>query len=256
MKRGEKMNLKISKNPQELGNAAALEAAKILKDRIAEKGKARLVLSTGASQFDTFKALVKTDVDWSKVEMFHLDEYINLPASHPASFRKYLKTRFVDLVTLKKAHFVNGEGDVQKNINELSVELKKEPIDLGLIGIGENAHIAFNDPPADFNTKEAYIIVNLDEQCRKQQVGEGWFQSIDDVPEQAISMSVYQILQCEVILSCVPDKRKADAVRLTLENEETNNIPATKLKSHSNWTLFLDEGSASAVDKELLHQYS
>ncbi|HHW48671.1 MAG TPA: glucosamine-6-phosphate deaminase [Clostridiaceae bacterium] len=249
------MKVRIFKNSEELGREAAAFAASILNKCISEKGSARLVLSTGASQFDTLKALVKENVDWSKVEMFHLDEYINLPETHPASFRKYLKERFVSKVNLKAAHFVNGEGDVEKNIRELTQELLREPIDLGLIGIGENSHIAFNDPPADFDTREAYIIVNLDENCKKQQVREGWFPTVDDVPKQAISMSVYQIMQIKTIISCVPYKVKANAVKLTLENEVTNMIPATMLKTHNDVTLFLDEESASLVDKDILKKY-
>jgi len=249
------MKVKIFKNSEELGKHAAAFSAAVLNKSISEKGSARLVLSTGASQFDTLKALVEERVDWSKVEMFHLDEYINLPDTHPASFRKYLKERFVSKVNLKAAHFVNWEGDVKKNIQELAGELLKEPIDLGLIGIGENAHIAFNDPPADFETKEAYIIVNLDENCKKQQVREGWFPTIDDVPKQAISMSVYQIMQIKTIVSCVPYKVKANAVKLTLESELTNQVPATMLKLHGDVTLFLDEESASMVDRDILKKY-
>jgi len=249
------MKVRILKNSEELGREAAAFAAAILNKCISEKGSARLVLSTGASQFDTLKALVEENVDWSKVEMFHLDEYINLPETHPASFRKYLKERFVSKVNLKAAHFVNGEGDIEKNIQELTKELLREPIDLGLIGIGENAHIAFNDPPADFETREAYIIVNLDENCKKQQVREGWFPTIDDVPKQAISMSVYQIMQIKTIISCVPYKVKANAVKHTLENEVTNQVPATMLKTHKDVTLFLDEESASLVDRDVLKKY-
>lgn len=249
------MKVKILKTPEELGIKAASHAAEILRKAIAEKGYARLVLSTGASQFTTLSALVKEDVDWSKVEMFHLDEYINLPMTHPASFRKYLKERFVAYVNLKEVHFVNGEGDIEKNISALSEELLKEPVDLGLIGIGENAHIAFNDPPADFDTRDAYIIVNLNEQCKKQQVGEGWFKTPEDVPKQAISMSVHQIMQCRSIISCVPYKVKANAIKLTLENSLTNTIPATMLKEHNDMTLYIDEDSASAVDKAVLANY-
>jgi glucosamine-6-phosphate deaminase len=163
-----------------------------------------LVLSTGASQFETLDALVKSEVDWSKVEMFHLDEYVNLPESHVASFRKYLKERFINKIPLGKVHLISGEENIQNMSQKLSVEIRKEPIDLALIGIGENAHIAFNDPPADFETKEAYIVVNLDENCKKQQVREGWLATVEDVPKQAISMTVHQILQSKVIISCVP----------------------------------------------------
>ncbi|NMB97422.1 MAG: glucosamine-6-phosphate deaminase [Clostridiaceae bacterium] len=249
------MKVKVFKNPDELGKAAAKFSAEIINKAIAEYGKARIILSTGASQFDTLKHLVKEDVDWSKVEMFHLDEYINLPETHPASFRKYLKERFVSIVNPGKVFFVDGEGDVEHIIRKLNEEVAREPIHLGLIGIGENAHIAFNDPPADFDTTEPYIIVNLNDDCKKQQVGEGWFATVDDVPKQAISMSVHQILQCNVILSCVPYKVKAKAIKMTLESDVTNMIPATKLKEHKNVYVYVDEDSASAVDKDVLAKY-
>lgn len=249
------MKAKVLKDSKELGREAAKFCTEILKKTIAEKGEARLLLSTGASQFDTLSALIESDIDWSKVEMFHLDEYVNLSESHPASFRKYLKERFVSKVNLKAAHFVNGEGDIKANIEKLTAEIRKAPIDLALIGIGENAHIAFNDPPADFDTKEAYIVVNLDDKCKMQQVGEGWFATINDVPSQAISMTVYQILQSKIIVSCVPHKVKANAIKLTLENDVTNTIPATALKTHDNVNLFIDENSASAVDKDVLAKH-
>jgi glucosamine-6-phosphate deaminase len=249
------MKIKVMKNSEELGKEAASYCAAILNRSIEQKGTARLILSTGASQFDLLKALVNEKVDWERVEMFHLDEYINITETHPASFRKYLKERFTSRVQLKKVHFVDGEGDINKTIKELSGEIRKEPIDLGLIGIGENAHIAFNDPPADFETKEAYIIVSLDDNCKKQQAREGWFVTEDDVPKQAISMSVHQIMQCNSIVSFVPYRVKANAVKLTLENDLTNMVPATMLKNHKNTTLFLDEESASLVDEEILAKY-
>ncbi len=249
------MKIVVSKNPEQLGLEAATLAAEILNKTIAEKANARLLLSTGASQFDTLKALVKMDIDWSKVEMFHLDEYIGLSKTHPASFRKYLKERFVDHTNLKHVHYIDVEGDLEERIRRMSNEVRKEPIDLALVGIGENAHIAFNDPPADFDTKEAFIIVNLDEKCKQQQVREGWFKSIDEVPKQALTMTVHQIMQSRIILSCVPHKAKANAVKLALESDLTNEIPATMLKQHPNWTLFLDEDSASLLDRELLKKY-
>jgi glucosamine-6-phosphate deaminase len=238
------MNIKILKDSIELGQEAATYSAHIINRAITEKGKARIILSTGASQFDTLEALIKSDIDWNKVEMFHLDEYINLPISHPASFRKYLKERFIDKINLKSAYLVNGEGNIKETIEELTQEIRKEPIDLGLIGIGENAHIAFNDPPADFGSEEAYIVVNLDEACKKQQVSEGWFPSINEVPDQAISMSVYQIMQCKNIVSSVPFKVKANAIKNMMENPVTDCIPATILKMHNSWSLFLDKDSA------------
>ena len=215
----------------ELGKDASRLAALKINQAISDYGSARIILSTGASQFETLEALVKEDVDWSKVEMFHLDEYVNLPESHPASFRKYLKERFVNLVNLKKAYFVDGNNP-EESIKYLTEEITKAPIDVALIGVGENAHIAFNDPPADFKTKESYIIVNLDEKCRMQQVGEGWFKSIEDVPKQAISMTPYRIMQSRTIISAVPHAVKANAIKQMMENEVKNTIPATLLKKH------------------------
>ena len=240
------MEIRICKNPDELGKSAAAHVAEQLRKIIAEKGYARIALSTGASQFDTIKHLVLEDVDWSKVEMFHLDEYVDLPESHPASFRKYLKERFVNKVgALKAAHFVDG---TREGIAALTEEITREPIDIGLIGIGENTHIAFNDPPADFDTKESYIVVNLDTACRNQQMGEGWFKTFDDVPKQAVSMTVHQIMQCKKIVSCVPYAVKADAVYKTLTAKETTNlIPATKLKEHPDFILYIDSDSAKRV---------
>ena len=240
------MKIIISKDAKALGsNAADFVAAEINK-AIAEKGNARIVLSTGASQLTTIEELITRDVDWSKVEMFHLDEYVDLPETHIASFRKYLKERFINKINLKAAHLVDGTPE---GIAALTAELRSAPIDIGLIGIGENAHIAFNDPPADFDTKEAYIVVNLNDTCKNQQVGEGWFATINDVPKQAVSMTVHQILQCEQIVSCVPYAVKANAVRDTLENDKTNLIPATIMKGHKNFALFVDEDSFSKVDE-------
>ena len=244
------MKIRVCKNPEALGQAAARKCAEILNKCISEKGYARVIIATGSSQFETQAALVKHDIDWSKIEMFHLDEYVGLPETHPASFRKYLKERFISKVNLKAYHLVNGDGDVLEHIKELTKELRKDDIDLTLMGIGENGHIAFNDPPADFDTKEAFIVVDLDEACKKQQVGEGWFGSVDEVPKQAISMTVHQIMQSKEIVVCVPHKVKAAAVKNTLENKVTNMIPATMLKMHGDVTLYLDENSASLIDKD------
>ena len=241
------MEIRITSDPRELGKSAAAHVAGVLREVIAKKGHARIVLSTGASQFDTIDALTKEPgIEWDKVEMFHLDEYVNLPQTHPASFRLYLKERFVNKVApLAAAHFVDGTPEC---IEKLTKELRRAPIDIGLIGIGENAHIAFNDPPANFETKEAYIIVNLNDTCKKQQMGEGWFATIDDVPKQAVSMTAYQIMQCERIVSCVPYSVKADAVKNTLEAKEiTNLVPATLLKSHPDWILYIDKESAKGI---------
>ncbi len=248
------MRVKILGTPEELGRAAAEYSADILNRSIVERGEARLLLSTGASQIDTLKALVTMEVDWRSVEIFHLDEYIGLPPNHPASFQRYLKEKIVDIVPLKQVHFVLSEGDIGQSIAGLAKEIRRAPIDLALIGIGENAHLAFNDPPADFTTREAYIIVNLDEDCKRQQVREGWFASVDDVPAQAISMSVHEIMQSRVIVSAAPYKVKARAIKSALEREVTEWIPATKLQQHPNVTLFLDTDSASLVDAQVLEK--
>ncbi len=237
------MEIIKSKTPEELGAAAGKLAAEKLRAAISEKGSARLILSTGASQFETLSTLVQENVDWSKVEMFHLDEYVNLPETHPASFRKYLKERFINIVHPKKAYLVDGNHP-EETIRYLTEEITKAPIDVALIGVGENAHIAFNDPPADFDTKESYIIVNLDEKCRMQQVGEGWFAGIDEVPAQAISMTPYRIMQSKTIISAVPHAVKANAIKLMMENDVTNMVPATLLKTHPDCHLFVDENSA------------
>ncbi|QNK59308.1 glucosamine-6-phosphate deaminase [Paenibacillus sp. PAMC21692] len=241
------MNIRIFNSADELGEAAAKEASNIMNGKIKENGKVRIVLSTGASQFEFFESFVRQSIDWSKVEMFHLDEYIGLPVAHAASFRKYLQERFVERVGIGKVHFVNGELEPESHIRQLAEEIARADIDLALIGIGENAHIAFNDPPADFETTDPYLIVNLDDNCKLQQVREGWFASLGDVPNQAISMSVQQIMKAEHIISCVPHGVKAGAIRLALEPGVTPVIPASILKQHKNWTLFLDNESSSGI---------
>lgn len=242
------MKVNISETDDQLGRIAAKRAAEVLNQAIKKRGRGRIALSTGGSQFSFFKYFVQEQVDWEKVEMFHLDEYVDLPITHPASFRKYLKERFLDIVPVGKAHLVNVEGDLAENINVLSKAIQEAPIDLGVIGIGENAHIAFNDPPADFETTESYITVDLDDVCKMQQVGEGWFKTIEEVPKQAITMSVKQIMTCKEIISCVPFEVKAEALKQTLGNDVTNDIPATILKTHPNWHLYLDKDSSAKIE--------
>ncbi|MFC5469878.1 6-phosphogluconolactonase [Cohnella suwonensis] len=242
------MRLHLHQDSETLGRHAAKEAAAWINECLGEKGFARIVLSTGASQFEFFNSLIQQPVDWTKVEMFHLDEYIGLPESHPASFRKYLKERFVSRVTLKAVHFVDGERLPSDILDELEKAAGKGPFDLGLIGIGENAHIAFNDPPADFLVDSAYKVVALTDDCKEQQVREGWFAGLGDVPDLAITMTVSSIMSCRKIISCVPHEVKADAVGRTLATEETTpEVPASILKTHPDWSLHLDSGSASRL---------
>ena len=242
------MNISVSKTTAQMAVQAAKFAAREINRAIGEKGEARILLATGESQIEAIRCLTEEAVDWSKVVMFHLDEYMDLPETHIASFRKYLKERFVNIVNPKEAYLVDGEGDVKANIETITEKLKEAPIDVAFIGIGENGHVAFNDPPADFTTDEAYIIVDLDEKCKQQQVNEGWFKDLSEVPKQAVSMTVPQIMKSRVFVSIVPGIRKSDAVSKTLSAEEvTNMVPATILKTHENWNLFLDADSASKI---------
>jgi glucosamine-6-phosphate deaminase len=243
----------IFKTKQELGKAAAKAVAEQIKKAIETKGFANIILATGTSQFEILAELVDAQgIDWSTVTMFHLDEYISLAPDHPASFRKYLKERFLDKVsTLKAVHLVNGDADAtQAECDRLNQIIAEHPIDLALVGIGENGHLAFNDPPADFDTDQPYIIVNLDERCRNQQLGEGWFEELNDVPTQAISMSIRQIAKSFCIIASVPDQRKARAVKDALEGPVTDACPASILQNHPNCKIFLDHDSASLLSTE------
>lgn len=244
------MKIIISETANELGKKAAKQAALIINNAIESKGNARIALSTGASQFTFFSAFVKEDIDWGRVEMFHLDEYIGVDSSHPASFCKYLKERFISLLpkSLKAAYLIDGRKDAKSVIKEISEEILIAPPDLGMIGIGENAHIAFNDPPADFITGEPYIVVNLSDTCKAQQVREGWFENAGKVCKQAVSMSCRQIMKCKHIISAVPYAVKNNAVKAMLKAEKTdNNIPATLLKTHPGFWLYLDKESGKGV---------
>ncbi|AYB30948.1 glucosamine-6-phosphate deaminase [Chryseolinea soli] len=244
------MDIKIAENASELGRSAGAAAAQAIREAIASKGSAHIILATGTSQFETLKQLISENIDWSKVVMFHLDEYIDLPVTHPASFRKYLQEKFISKVpALKAAYLINGEVDPQAECDRLGKAITSHPIDVALVGIGENGHLAFNDPPADFATEKPYIIVELDQACRQQQLGEGWFKSLEEVPPQAISMSVKQILKSKIIICSVPDSRKATAVKNTVEQKVSNLYPASILQQHADCRLYLDKNSAALLSK-------
>ena len=233
-----------------MGLEAAAATGTTIKAAIKDKGYANIILATGASQFEMLTNLVKyKGIDWSKVTMFHLDEYVGLSEAHRASFKKYLKERFVNQVgNLKAVIFV--KGDVENpplECDRLSKLINEHPIDVACVGIGENGHLAFNDPPADFDIEDAYIIVNLDEKCRRQQVNEGWFTTIEEVPSQAISMTIKQIMKSKCIIVTVPGERKALAVKNTLEQTVSPMYPASILRNHSNCKLYLDKTAASLV---------
>jgi glucosamine-6-phosphate deaminase len=243
------MKLNVFPSKVAMGQAAADLTARSLNTAIGERGEAHLILATGASQFEMLQSLVVQDVDWSKVTAFHLDEYIGLPLTHPASFRKYLHERFVaKLPALHVFHDIDGEADdPAAECRRLGALISKITVDVACIGIGENGHVAFNDPPADFDTDEPYIIVDLDEACRRQQTGEGWFASVDDVPARAISMSVREIMRAKRIVCTVPDARKAGAVRDALEGDVTNAVPASILQRHPDCHLFADEPAVALL---------
>jgi glucosamine-6-phosphate deaminase len=244
------IHLTIAPTPAELGASAAAQAAETLRTVLAHNDQAVLVLATGTSQIATLQELVHAPgIDWPRVTCFHLDEYIGLPPDHPAAFRKYLRERFAQRLPLKAIHFVQGDAPApQAECRRLGELIQAAPVDLALIGIGENGHLAFNDPPADFTTRQPYLVVNLDQACRRQQVGEGWFASLEDVPCQAISMSIYQIMHARQIVCSVPDARKAAAVRGCLQGPVMPDCPASILQQHPDCHLFLDPESASLLD--------
>lgn len=228
--------------------AAADHAAMLLREAIEKKGKARLIAATGAAQFEFLETLTGLPgIDWQRVVMFHLDEYIGLPPSHPASFCRFLQERLIQKTGIVHHHLLSGEQDPVELIQRTNQALFSEPIDVAFVGIGENGHLAFNDPPADFETEEPYLIVTLDEACRRQQLGEGWFRTLEDVPRRAISMSVRQILKTKQIVCIVPDARKANAVRACFDGDISPHAPASILRTHANTTVYLDKHSAALL---------
>lgn len=247
------MILKVFDDKVSLGQAAAEQASAAIQRAIQDHGKARVIAATAASQLEFLNALTQAqDIDWQRVELFHLDEYIGLPITHPGSFRKMLVEQIVAKTGIKDYHLLDGDvADPSAVVREVGKQLAAAPVDIAFLGIGENGHIAFNDPPADFETEDPYIIVNLDEACRQQQVGEAWFADISQVPTRAISMSARQILKAREILAVVPDKRKAQAVKACFEGEISPMAPASILRRHPNATVYLDLNSASLLGPTL-----
>jgi glucosamine-6-phosphate deaminase len=247
------MLLRMFKDRVTLGQAAAQQAVAAIRRAIADRGHARIVAATAASQLEFLDALTKAPgIDWSKVEAFHLDEYVGLPATHPGSFRKMLLEQLVQKTGITNYHLLDGDaGDTLEVVRRVGKQLASLPVDIAFLGIGENGHIAFNDPPADFKTEEPYIIVDLDEACRQQQVGEAWFADISQVPKRAISMSARQILKAHEILAVVPGPRKAEAVKVCVEGAISPLAPASILRTHPNATVYLDNHSASLLGPTL-----
>ena len=246
------MDIQIHDTPADMGAAAAAQAARAIHRAIEDRGEAYVIVATGASQFEVLKHLIDAEVDWSRVTFFHLDEYVGLPIKHPASFRLYLWQRLHRKLPLppRAFHYLDGEHDAKAEAQRVGRLIADVEIDVALIGIGENAHIAFNDPPADFDTEEPYLVVELDHACRNQQFGEGWFDRFEDVPTHAISMSVKQILKSKQLIVSVPDERKAEAVKATVEGPVTHEVPASILQRHDATTLMLDTAAASKLESK------
>jgi glucosamine-6-phosphate deaminase len=249
--------IRVFEDKASLSRAAAEEAASALRRAIKDRGRARIIAATGMAQVDFLQTLTSTDgIDWQQVEMFHLDEYVGLPSTHPASFRKFLHEHLIDKTGITRIHLLDGDADLTKVLADASTALRAAPIDVAFVGIGENGHLAFNDPPADFETEEPFLIVNLDEACRTQQVGEGWFKDLSEVPRQALSMSVRQVLKASQIIAIVPDARKARAVKLCLEGEIRPMAPASILRTHAATTVYLDKHSIALLDPATISAYA
>ena len=242
------MTIKIFSSTADLAQTAADHAATTIRDAISRRGQARIIAATGASQFDFLDVLTTIpDIAWDKVEMFHLDEYIGMSDRAPASFSRYLKERLIDKVGLKQYHLLDGTQPPAEVIARVTSEIRKAPIDIAFVGVGENGHLAFNDPPADFDTKESFIVVDLDEDCRRQQLGEGWFPTLEDVPRQALSMTIHQIMQSDQILCIAPDARKAKAIQACFGGEVSPLAPASILQRHPDATIYLDKESSALL---------
>jgi len=247
------MHLRVLEGRDSLGKAAAVQAATAIERAIAANGKARIIGASAASQFEFLEALIGTPgIDWTRVELFHLDEYIGLPKTHPASFCKFLQDRLISKTGIATYHFLDGEKDPADVIRLTNEAISAAPIDVAFVGIGENGHLAFNDPPADFDIEEPYIVVNLDDACRRQQVGEGWFPDFNSVPKQAISMSVKQVLKSKEILAVVPGPKKAQAIQACFDGPISPMAPSSILRTHSNATIYLDLDSAALLSPATL----
>lgn len=246
------MVLKVFNDKISLARAAAEQASTAIRWAIQDHGQARVIVATATSQLEFLDALTKApDIDWQGVEVFHLDEYIGLPVTHPGSFRKMLLEELIRKTGITRYHLLDGDADPAEVVRRVGAALASAPVDIAFVGIGENGHLAFNDPPADFQTTEPYLVVNLDEACRLQQVGEAWFADISQVPTQAISMSVRQILKAKEILAVAPDTRKAQAVKACFEGEISPMAPASILRTHPNTTIYLDTNSAALLTTAL-----
>lgn len=251
------LRINLHPNRAAAAKAASLVASEIIRQAIADRGEARVVGATGGSQLEFVGYMAEAEgIDWSKVEFFHMDEYIGMSIDHPASFRRYLLDRLIVPAGITRYHLLDGETDAAETCRRVSAEIAKAPIDIVFAGIGENGHLAFNDPPADFETEDPYIVVELDEVCRRQQLGEGWFPTFDDVPTHAMSISIKQIMKAKHVVTLVPDERKAAAVKLCLDGPIGPEAPASILRQHPGNQFFMDEPAVSQLSPEFLDQHA
>ncbi len=243
------MTVSIHESAGAAARSAAREAAAELRKVIVREGRATFMAATGVSQIEFLQALTRErDIDWSKTTMYHLDEYVGFPASHPSAFRRYLRERFIDRVRPGTVHLIKGDAeDLGAECERLGDLLCQDRLDIAFVGIGENAHLAFNDPPADFETDEAFMVVELAEESRSQQVHEGWFTTLAEVPHRAITVTIKQMMKSKYIVCTVPGARKAKAVKCAIEGPIAPSCPASILRTHSNAHVFLDSDSASLL---------
>lgn len=247
----ENLKIQIHPNAASAGAAAAEAAAEELQELIKKNGDIGVIVATGASQLETIRALVQIPgLPWKRVRAFHMDEYIGIATDHPASFRRYLREELVNHVPIHKFFEVNGNAlDPEQACRDYAAELRSANPQLCLLGIGENGHLAFNDPgEADFNDPLDMKIVHLDTVCRQQQAAEGWFKSFEDVPDRAMTLTIPTLFRVPQLIVSVPGRRKAKIVRRTLEEPITTDCPATILRTHPDVTIYLDEESAAELD--------
>lgn len=245
----DQMPVAIYESNAALGQAAAADFAEIVTQAVAKRGTASVILATGNSQLSFMRALrEQPGIPWDKLNVFHMDEYLGMSVQHRASFRRFLREKIVDVYHPRAMYGIQGDSpDIEAELARYAALLDEHKPDLCVLGIGENGHLAFNDPPADFHTGKTIHVVTLDEQCRRQQVGEGHFVSLDNVPKQAISLTIPALLKPPHVMAIVPEARKATAVQAALRGPVTESCPASILRTQAHVKMYLDVDSAALV---------
>ena len=244
----DRMTVKIFQSNPALGLGAAEDFGKLISSILTKQGHASVIFASANSQLTFFSSLLQRKIEWSKISIFHMDEYLGMTDQHPASFSRFIREKLVNFIQPAAFYPLRGDTpDADVELRRYADLMQKYPPDLSVLGVGENGHLAFNDPPADFNTTKIIHTVTLDLACRKQQVGEGHFKTLDDVPKQALSLTVPALLAPKHVLAIVPERRKAEAVRAALKGPVTPQCPASILRTRSNATIYLDRESASLL---------